>query len=194
MEKFGDDTALLLIDIQNDFCAGGALAVPQAEEIVPVVNELIPWFRHVLATQDWHPADHSSFRPQGGPWPVHCVQGTRGAELHPRLDVPRITGYFRKATTKDSDSYSGFAGVDANGRGLDEVLRSRRIRTLYVAGLATDYCVRATVLDALKLGYRVYAVVDAMRAVGLNPGDGETVLNEMRQAGAKLVVSQDVLR
>ena len=194
MEKFGDDTALLLVDIQNDFCTGGALAVSRAEEIVPVVNRLIPWFRHVFATQDWHPADHCSFGTQGGPWPVHCVQNTSGAELHPRLDLPKTTAYFRKASARDSDSYSEFAGVDANGRGLDEVLRNLCIRTLYVAGLATDYCVRATVLDARKLGYRVYAVVDAMRAVEVSPGDGETALNEMRNAGAYLVASQDVLR
>jgi len=194
MEKFGDDTALLLVDIQNDFCGGGALSVAGAEEIVAVVNRLLPWFRHVLATQDWHPADHCSFKTQGGPWPVHCVQNTRGAELHPRLELPKTTGYFRKASARDSDSYSEFAGIDGHGRGLDEALRSLGIRTLYVAGLATDYCVRATVLDARKLGYRVYAVVDAMRAVELNPGDGETALNEMRHAGANLVVSRDVLR
>jgi nicotinamidase/pyrazinamidase len=155
---------------------------------------LIPLFRWMIATQDWHPADHCSFKAQGGPWPPHCVQGTRGAELHPSLDKSKIAQYVRKAFTKEADSYSEFSGVDERGHSLDELLKSHGATTLYVVGLATDYCVRATVLDALNRGYIVYAVTDAMRAVEVTPGDGETAIREMVGAGARLVTSEQILQ
>jgi nicotinamidase/pyrazinamidase len=194
MKAFGNDTGLILVDIQNDFCPGGPLAVREGDKIVPAVNRLVPLFRWMIATQDWHPADHCSFKAQGGPWPPHCVQGTRGAELHPALDKSRIAHYVRKAFTKEADSYSEFSGVDERGRSLDELLKSHGATTLYAVGLATDYCVRATVLDGLNRGYIVYAVTDAMRAVEVTPGDGETALREMAGAGARLVTSEQILR
>lgn len=194
MKALGNDTALILVDIQNDFCPGGALAIREGDKIVPVVNRLIPLFHWILATQDWHPVDHCSFKAQGGPWPPHCVQGTRGAELHPALDKSKITYFVRKAFTRDADSYSEFSGVDERGRSLDELLKSLDATTLYMVGLATDYCVRATVLDGLNRGYIVYAVTDAMRAVEVIPGDGETALREMAGAGAHLVTSEQILR
>jgi nicotinamidase/pyrazinamidase len=187
------DAALILVDIQNDFCPGGALAVSEGDQIVPAVNRLIPVFRLVISTQDWHPANHISFKDRGGPWPPHCVQGTRGAELHADLQTEAIAHYFRKASSPDKDDYSEFAGKDDQGRTLNEVLRSRAVKKLYVVGLATDYCVLETVLDGLKQAYEVYAVTDAMRAVNVNPADGEEALQKMASTGAHLVTSDEVL-
>ncbi len=177
-----DDAALVLVDIQNDFCPGGALAVKDGDQVVPVANALMPKFPVVVATQDWHPADHCSFQPQGGPWPPHCVQGTPGAELHPGLEQSRITARVQKGFQRDRDAYSGFPG-------LDDVLQSHHVKRIYVMGLATDYCVRATVLDGLKRGYEVYVVTDGVRAVNVKPDDGARALEEMQRAGAKLITS-----
>jgi nicotinamidase/pyrazinamidase len=194
MNKGLKDAALVLVDIQNDFCPGGALAVAEGDQIVGVVNRLIPEFPLVISTQDWHPANHISFKDQGGPWPPHCVQGTRGAELHPALNTGRIVNYFRKASSQNKDAYSEFEGVDEAGRTLDEMLKSRRVSRLYVAGLATDYCVLATVLDGLKNGYEVYAITDAVRAVNVEPDDGQKALERMAREGARLVTSDEILR
>jgi nicotinamidase/pyrazinamidase len=188
------DAALILVDIQNDFCPGGALAVKDGDTIVPTVNRLTPEFQLVISTQDWHPANHISFKERGGPWPPHCVQGTQGAELHPDLKTGEIAHYFRKASSPDKDDYSEFAGRDDKERTLDEVLSAHGVRKLYVVGLATDYCVLETVLDGLKNGYEVYAVTDAMRAVNVNPSDGESALRKMAAGGAHLVTSDEVLK
>ena len=187
------DAALILVDIQNDFCPGGALAVNEGDQIVPAVNRLIPGFPLVISTQDWHPENHISFKEQGGPWPPHCVQGTRGAELHSALKTDTIAHYFRKASSPDKDDYSEFAGKDDRGRSLDQVLKGHGVKTLYAVGLATDYCVLETVIDGLRLGYEVYAVTDAMRAVNVNPADGEKALQQMASSGAHLVTSEEVL-
>src|SRR5712692_6560555 len=141
------DSALILVDIQNDFCPGGALAVNEGDQIVPIVNSLIPEFPLVISTQDWHPANHISFKEQGGPWPPHCVQGSPGAELHSGLRTDTVAHYFRKASSPGKDDYSEFEGKDDQGRSLDQVLGSHGVKKLYVAGLATDYCVLETVLD-----------------------------------------------
>jgi nicotinamidase/pyrazinamidase len=187
------DTALILVDIQNDFCPGGALAVAEGDQIVDVVNRVAGAFPLVISTQDWHPADHISFKERGGPWPPHCVQGTEGAALHPALDLSQIAVQVRKAATADEDVYSGFDATDKESLGLDEVLKSNGVRTLYIAGLATDYCVRATVLDGLMNGYDVYVITDAVRAVNVNPGDGQKALEEMASRGARLVTSNQIL-
>lgn len=187
------DSALILVDIQNDFCPGGALAVSEGDRIVPIVNRLMSKLPLVISTQDWHPADHVSFKARGGPWPPHCVQGSRGAELHPGLKTDTIAHYFRKASAPDKDDYSEFAGSDEKGRTLHEVLDTYGVKKLYVVGLATDYCVRETVLDGLKLGYEVYAVTDAMRGVNVNPSDDKRALQEMESSGAHLVTSDEVL-
>ncbi len=187
------DAALILVDIQNDFCPGGELAVGEGDQIVPAVNRLMPRFPLVISTQDWHPANHISFKERGGPWPPHCVQGTRGAELHSDLNTGTIAHNFHKASSPDRDAYSGFAGKDDRGRTLDEVLMSHGVTNLYIVGLATDYCVLETVLDARKHGYEVYAITDAMRAVNVNPSDGEEALRKMRRSGAHLVTSDEVL-
>lgn len=189
-----DNSALILVDIQNDFCPGGALAVEEGDEIVPIVNRLIDHIPLVLSTQDWHPQHHISFKEQGGPWPPHCVQGSRGAELHSDLKTATIADYFRKATTPQKDAYSEFEGTNRAGESLDQVLRKRRVKRIYVAGLATDYCVLETVLDGLRYGYEVYPVVDAMRAVNVHAGDGDKAINKMSESGAHLTTSEEILR
>lgn len=193
MKSQFQNSALILVDIQNDFCPGGALAVNEGDQIVPTVNRLIPEFPLVISTQDWHPANHISFKEQGGPWPPHCVQGTLGAELHPDLRTDTITHSFRKASSPEKDDYSEFEGKDAQGRSLDELLKCRGVDKLYVVGLATDYCVLETVLDGIKYGYEIFAVTDAMRAVNVNPDDGEKALQKMAIRGAHLVTSDEVL-
>jgi nicotinamidase/pyrazinamidase len=187
------ESALILVDIQNDFCPGGALAVAEGDQIVEPVNRLMPHFPLVISTQDWHPANHISFKAQGGPWPPHCVQGTRGAELHPALKTQTIAHLLRKASSPDKDDYSEFEGRDEQGRSLDQVLKSHNVKRIYAVGLATDYCVLATVLDGLKLGYDVVAITDSMRAVNVEPEDGEEALRQMSEAGASLMTSDDIL-
>jgi nicotinamidase/pyrazinamidase len=177
--------ALLVIDVQNDFCPDGTLAVPHGDEVVPPLNKLIDEFLErgdpVYKSRDWHPRSTKHFSEFGGTWPVHCVQNTKGAEFHPALiDDPRI-----KVISKglgDKDSYSAFDETD-----LAEELRKQGVKELVVGGLATDYCVKNTVLDALHNGFRVKAVAEAMRPVEVHPGDGEKAIEEMRAAGAEIV-------
>ena len=170
--------ALVLVDIQNDFCPGGSLAVADGDKVVPVANELQKKFSLVVATKDWHPPGHASFETL---WPPHCVQGTRGAELHPALDRSHVDLVYDKGMDPDTEGYSDFETPD-----LDRVLRERGVDRLTVVGLATDYCVRHSVLDALRLGYEVEVDFEAIRAVDVEPGDGERALEEMRAAGARI--------
>lgn len=176
--------ALILVDVQNDFLPGGRLAVPDGDAVIPPLNAWIRRFRArglpVFATRDWHPPDHCSFREQGGPWPPHCVAGTPGADFAPGLELPPEVVVISKATTPEKDAYSGFEGTD-----LAERLRERSVRRVFVGGLATDYCVLNTVLDALKAGFEAWVIKDAVRAVDVQPGDGERALERMRQAGAR---------
>ncbi len=187
--KPGD--ALVIVDVQNDFLPGGALAVPHGDEVVPVLNEYIHRFRHkglpIVATRDWHPPDHCSFQERGGPWPPHCVQGTPGADFAPGLELPENALIISKATEPDQEAYSGFQGTD-----LDRRLREMGVRRLFVGGLATDYCVKQTVLDALRLGYTVYLLTDAIRAVDVHPGDGDAAIDEMLRAGALPLTLSDL--
>jgi nicotinamidase/pyrazinamidase len=180
--------ALVIVDFQNDFCPGGALAVEGGDEIAGPINALAREFDTVVATRDWHPPDHASFADEGGPWPVHCVQGTPGAELHPELDREPIQHVVDVGSTREDEGYSGFEGSD-----LEDFLRSGGADHLYVTGIATDYCVRATVLDGRRLGFDVTVVEDAIRAVDVEAGDGERALDEMREAGAGVVTSDRVL-
>jgi nicotinamidase/pyrazinamidase len=172
--------ALLIVDFQNDFMPGGALAVPSGDAIADRVNALAASgdYDLVVATRDWHPADHRSFAEQGGPWPVHCVQGTPGAELHPRLDRSRIDAVVDKGQNGGPDDDSGFRGT-----GLADLLRTRGIVQLTIVGLATDYCVKNTALDALREGFDVTVDTDAVRGVDVSPGDSERALAEVRAAG-----------
>jgi nicotinamidase-related amidase len=177
----------LIVDPQVDFCPGGALAVPGGDGIFPAVNRAAEKVPLTVASRDWHPADHVSFAAQGGPWPPHCQAGTPGAEMHPALDAGRIARVFSKGADAAREAYSAF-----DGTGLAEWLRERRVDRLFVTGLATDYCVRASVLDALREGFAVVVLEDAVGAVDVTPGDGERALAEMRAAGAGLRRSSDL--
>jgi nicotinamidase/pyrazinamidase len=179
--------ALIVVDVQNDFCAGGALAVPGGDDVVEVINWLMPRFDHVLATLDWHPPDHTSFKEQGGQWPAHCVQGTKGSGFHPGLDDSRIDDVVRAGVGTDDAGYSGFEKTD-----LDQMLRERGVERIFVTGLATDYCVRATVLDAISAGFKAVLVTDAVRAVDVEEGDGERAVREMLAAGATAISSDGI--
>ncbi len=196
---------LLLIDIQNDFLDGGALAVPDGNAVIEVANHAIGEAEHVVATQDWHPADHGSFASQHGlkvgqtfaldglpqiAWPDHCVQGTHGVEFAEQLRSDEIDHVIRKGTSKMVDSYSAFFdNGHRQSTGLDDYLRSIGTSELTVMGLATDYCVKYTVLDALQLGYPTRVVLAGCRGVDLNEGDVETAIDQMRNAGAEIVCS-----
>ena len=201
---------LLVVDVQNDFCQGGALEVKSAEEIIPVVNGLIDGFKRreevVVATMDWHPADHGSFASNSGGkigemgdlhgvpqiwWPDHCIQGTQGAELHPGLRP--IEDKIYKGTNPRVDSYSGFYSASREETDLDNFFKARDVDTIYVVGLATDYCVKFTVMDALQLGYRVYLIADGCRGVNLSPSDSDDAIRDMREKGAVIINSKDIV-
>ncbi len=200
--------ALLIIDVQNDFCPGGALAVPEGDKVVPVINQLQEHFDLVVATQDWHPAGHKSFASSHGKqpgevidlngleqilWPDHCVQGTPGAKFTDTLKLGKVDRIFQKGTDPDIDSYSGFYD---NGRrkatGLAAYLKEKKVKTVYVAGLATDYCVKYTCLDAVKEGFETVLVKDACRGVNLREGDTEAAVAAMKQAGVLVLPGADV--
>jgi nicotinamidase/pyrazinamidase len=184
-----DTDALLIVDVQRDFCPGGALAVPQGDGIIPAINRLLGLTHWVsVATRDWHPPDHCSFNAQGGIWPAHCVAGTDGAVFHPDLRVSKIGHVVSKAVTKDSEAYSGFQGTD-----LARLLPSSNIRRVFVCGLATDYCVKATALDARRAGLDVVVIEDAIRGVEVHPGDCAAALAEMRAAGIAFACTADLI-
>ena len=202
--------AIIVVDIQNDFLPGGSLAVTDGDQIIPVVNELMEKFDLVVATQDWHPAEHGSFalnhkNKQPGEvielfgldqvlWPNHCVQDSEGAQFSKELNTSKFTDIFQKGTDILIDSYSGFFD---NGKkkdtGLDAYLKSKGVDMVFVVGLATDYCVKFTAIDAAELGYRTFVVPDATRAVNLQPGDYENAIQEMQQAGIGMIQSKELI-
>jgi len=173
--------ALIIVDVQNDFCAHGALEVAGGDEVVEPINRLAHQLPFVVATRDWHPPDHHSFAENGGPWPVHCVRGTHGAELHPDLDTGAIDAIVDAGRTPEAEGYSGFEATN-----LEQLLREHGVDTVHVAGLALDYCVRATAVDARQRGFAVVLHRDATRAVDVAPGDGERALAEMLKAGIEV--------
>ena len=183
-------SALVVVDIQNDFCPGGALPVENGDKVVPVLNKYIEKFGKahapILFTRDWHPSDHSSFKAQGGPWPPHCVQNSEGARFRADLLIPPEGEIISKADKKD-EAYSFFQGTD-----LARKLKERGIRRLFVGGLATDYCVKETVLDGLKHGFDVFVLDDASKGVNVKPSDSEGALHLMVTNGAKRIRVQDV--
>lgn len=174
--------ALIVVDVQNDFCPGGALAVPDGDAVVEPVNRLASQSSFVVATRDWHPPDHGSFAEQGGPWPVHCVAGTPGAELHAGIDRGLVDAVVDKGQARDREGYSGFEGTE-----LERLLREHQADAVDVAGLALDYCVKATALDARRAGLDVTVHRGATRAVEVQPGDGESAVEELRAAGVEVV-------
>jgi len=192
------ETALLIVDVQNDFCPGGALAVNEGDQVIPPLNEAATAVARrgglVLASRDWHPRQTKHFAEFGGKWPVHCVQGTEGAAFHPNLRLPEGTIIISKGTGTEDDGYSAFEGHTDTGETLDAVLREHGVKRLLVGGLATDYCVRASALDALKHGYEVIVLTDAIRGVDLQSGDSERALQEMQAAGARLMTTAEALQ
>jgi nicotinamidase/pyrazinamidase len=179
--------ALLIIDFQNDFTAGGALEVTGGDEIAEPVKRLAPEFDYVFATRDWHPPDHASFETEGGPWPVHCVRGTHGAELHPAMRDVEVDAIVDVGAEREDEGYSGFEKSK-----LADLLRERGVDKVAVVGLATDYCVRASAIDACREGLDTTVVTDAIRPVEVEPGDGERALQDMKRAGAKLATSREL--
>jgi nicotinamidase/pyrazinamidase len=174
--------ALIVVDVQNDFCPGGALAVKDGDAVIEPINRLIGRASYVVATRDWHPPDHGSFASEGGRWPVHCVRGTPGAALHPSLRSDHFDLVLDKGQARDLEGYSAFEGTE-----LERALRERGTQTVHVAGLALDYCVRATALDARHAGFDVIVHRDATRAVEANTGDAERAIAELQAAGVRVI-------
>jgi nicotinamidase/pyrazinamidase len=183
--RLDPSAALIVVDVQNDFCPGGALEVPEGDAVIPVINDWVERAQEagmpIVASRDWHPPDHCSFADQGGPWPVHCVRATAGADFHPDLVLPDNTHLVNKGQAVDKDNYSAF-----DDTGLADELRNLGVERVWVAGLAQDVCVRATVLDACEAGFETHLIANATRAVNVNPGDGERALEAMRAAGAQI--------
>lgn len=190
------DQALLIIDVQNDFCPGGALPVPDGDRVVPVLNRYVEKVRQagapVYASRDWHPPATRHFLAGGGPWPPHCVQNTAGAAFHPRLDLPTDAVIITKGDNPNDDGYSAFDGHDPDGRRLLDSLKTQGVRTLLIGGLATDYCVRASALDARKHGFDVVLLLDAMRGIERKDGDVARAVDEMLRAGARTATLESV--
>ena len=185
-------SALIIVDVQNDFLPGGALPVPNGDQVIVPLNNYIRVFRErnlpIIATRDWHPENHISFKNRGGPWPPHCIKNTWGAEFPKELMLPSDVIIISKAFKEDEEAYSGFQGTN-----LDNVLKELGINRLFIGGLATDYCVKATVLDALKLGYQIMLLLDAIRGVDVNPGDSEKAIKEMIRSGAIAITFEEIL-
>lgn len=179
-------SALILVDVQNDFCPGGSLAVSDGDAVVPVLNAYTARFvaasAPIYATRDWHPANHLSFMPESGIWPVHCVQESHGAAFHAELTLPEGVTIISKAQKQEEEAYSGFGGTDLAAR-----LRAQGVESVYVGGLATDYCVKSTVLDALQEGFDTYFLADGSRGVEVQPGDVAAAEAQMASAGAKRI-------
>lgn len=188
--------ALVIVDVQNDFCPGGSLAVADGDQVVPVLNQYIERFSAleapVFASRDWHPRVTKHFKEHGGMWPPHCVQGTQGADFHPDLRLSPEVTIVSKGTDPNEDAYSCFQAQDAEGMDFAVALGSQGVQRLFVGGLATDYCVMATTLDALREGFEVVLLEDAIRAVDVNPGDGAKALEEMKAGGAAGVRLSDI--
>ena len=184
-------TVLIIVDVQNDFCADGALAVPGGDEVVPALNRVALYCEQkralVVASRDWHPPNHCSFKQFGGIWPPHCVHNTKGAAFHPDLDLPPELTLVSKGTAVEKDAYSAFEGTE-----LGDLLEQRRISSVLVGGLATDYCVLNTTLDAIRRRHRTYLLTDACRAVNVNEGDGDAALSKMFDAGAIALTTTSV--
>ena len=174
--------ALIIVDVQNDFCPGGALAVPDGDAVVAPINRLAEEVPLIVATRDWHPPDHLSFEEQGGPWPVHCVRDTDGAQLFPKLDASRIDAIVDAGQAPEDEGYSGFEHTE-----LERILRDRGVERVHVAGLALDYCVKATALDARRAGFDVVLHRGATRAINAQEGDDERAVQELREAGVEVV-------
>lgn len=188
--------ALVVVDAQNDFCPGGSLGVPEGDRVVPALNRYVQRFRELKApiyvSRDWHPPVTKHFKAYGGVWPPHCVERTKGAEFHPDLALPPGAVVISKGMDPERDAYSCFQALDSDGREFAVSLGEHGVQRLFIGGLATDYCVKSTVLDALHEGFQVVVLQDAIRAVDVQPGDGERAIEEMRAAGAIFTTCDEV--
>jgi nicotinamidase/pyrazinamidase len=191
-------STLLIVDVQNAFCPNGSLAVPEGDSIIPVLNKYIKIFSAgklpIFASRDWHPKKTSHFKDFGGPWPEHCVQDSHGARFHPMLRLPESAIILSKGMDPETDCYSAFQAVDTKGNDFAQLLKIFSIKELFVGGLATDYCVRWTVLDALKFGLRVFLLMDAIKGVNLREKDSESAVEEMVSLGAKKITIEKLSR
>jgi nicotinamidase/pyrazinamidase len=182
--------ALIIVDVQRDFCPGGALPVPEGDQVVPALNEYTKLFKaakaEIFATRDWHPPNHMSFKAYGGPWPPHCIQRSKGAKFHPDLKLPADTSIISKAMDPSKESYSGFDGTI-----LGDALKNTGATRVFVGGLATDYCVKKTVLDAIERGFETVLLMDASRGINVKPGDVDKAIDEMVAKGAETVTLAD---
>jgi nicotinamidase/pyrazinamidase len=180
----GKTDALILVDVQNDFCPGGALPVPEGDQVIPVLNDYIKIFKKanakIFATRDWHPPNHISFKAQGGPWPPHCIQNSEGAKFHPDMKLPSGTTIISKAMDPLKEAYSGFDGTE-----LANTLKTQGATRVFVGGLATDYCVKNTVLDSRKLGFETVLLLDASRGINAEPYDVAKAIDKMVKSGAE---------
>jgi len=185
--------ALIIVDVQQDFLPGGSLAVPNGDQIIVPINSIRDHFELVVFTQDWHPANHCSFKENGGPWPAHCVQGTAGAEIDPRLIRKEGDIIIQKGIYQDVDSYSGFWDNERKHKtDLDGILLSHNIRTVCIAGLATNFCVKFTATDAKDAGYNVFLIKDACKGININPGDVDRSIEEMATKGIHSLPSSQI--
>ena len=188
--------ALLIVDVQNDFCPGGALAVPGGDKVVPVINKYSRIFSKnklpIFASRDWHPPKTKHFKDFGGAWPVHCIQNTQGAAFHPKLKMPKEAILLYKGMDPGKDSYSIFQSEDSRGVAFINLLRIMGVGELYIGGLAIDYCVKFSAIDALKEGFKVKVLTDAVKGVDLKPQDSQKALKEMYRRGAKKITLKDL--
>jgi nicotinamidase/pyrazinamidase len=187
MYSIAPNDALIVVDPQNDFLPGGSLAVADGWRIFDPINRIMRQFKHVLATRDWHPPDHDFFEHRGGPWPLHCLADTSGAAFSDRFHVEHVHEIVSKGTDSQTDGYSGFAGTD-----LAQRLRSRGVTRIFVCGLATDYCVKATAIEAVEQGFDTIVLTDAIAAVNLQPGDEEKAMRAMEERGVKLATTDEL--
>jgi len=189
--QVGEHDALIVVDVQRDFCPGGALPVPEGDQVVPILNQYIERFKtasaKIYATRDWHPPNHKSFKAYGGIWPPHCIQASKGAEFHSDLVLPRGSEIVSKATKPSIPGYSGFEKTI-----LERDLKKDSVTRVFVGGLATDYCVRSTALDALRLGFETVLLIDATRGVNVRPDDSDKAIGEMVGKGAKKAKLSDL--
>ncbi len=190
--------ALLIVDLQNDFSPGGALGVPGADKVVPVINKYIRIFSKkrlpIFASRDWHPIKTGHFKDFGGAWPVHCIHNSKGAQFHPKLKLPKEAIFLYKGMDPHKDSYSVFQAEDKSGRRFPNILETLKIEELYIGGLATDYCVKFSAKDALKNGFKVRLLFDAIKGVDLKTGDSELAIKELVKLGAKKVKLGDLAK
>jgi nicotinamidase/pyrazinamidase len=195
MKELNPEKALLIVDVQNDFCPGGALGVPEGDQIVDNLNQYIKIFSRnnwpIFSSRDWHPEKTGHFKKYDGVWPVHCVQNTHGARFHPELKLPEDTIILSKGMDPESDGYSAFESFDQNGTSFTELLKDYGIKELYIGGLATDYCVKYSAMDALKQGLQITILIDAIKGVDLESGDSERAIKEMLDRGATVTTLHD---